>query len=103
MACACTGEGVPLRVELLKPEQQGRGISFGAVPCGSSCSRTLSLVNRGRASAFVSFGPSAELFERLGIDIMPAGGVNLQPRETMELNMWFRCATADPPPPPCGR
>eukprot|EP00775_Hariotina_reticulata_P008964 gene8964-9139_t len=84
------GEGVPLRIELLKPEQQQRGIAFGAVPCGSSCSRTLSLVNRGRASAFVSFGPSTELFERLGIDIMPAGGVSLQPRETVEVNLWFR-------------
>eukprot|EP00878_Enallax_costatus_P027844 GHUV01030012.1.p1 GENE.GHUV01030012.1~~GHUV01030012.1.p1 ORF type:complete len:171 (-),score=43.69 GHUV01030012.1:309-821(-) len=85
-----SGEGAPLRVELAKEEQLQRGVMFGAVPMGSSCSRALSLVNRGRAAAFVSFEPSAELLERLGIELVPAGGVQLRPRETADLTLWYR-------------
>ena len=69
---------------------QQRGVAFGAVPCGSSCSRTLGLVNRGRAAAFVSLEPSAELFDRLGIELIPAAGVMLRPREVAELTLWYR-------------
>jgi hypothetical protein len=86
------GEGVPLRVELAKPEQLQRGVSFGAVPCGSSCSRTLSLANRGKAAAFVSFEPSLELFERLQVEAMPAGGLLLKPHEVAEVTLWYRWA-----------
>ncbi|WIA13448.1 hypothetical protein OEZ85_007028 [Tetradesmus obliquus] len=84
------GEGVPLRVELAKPEQLQRGVSFGAVPCGSSCSRTLALANRGKAAAFVSFEPSMELFERLQVEVMPAGGMLLKPHEVAEVTLWYR-------------
>lgn len=82
---------MPLRIELAKPEQL-RGLSFGAVPCGSCCSRTLSLVNRGRAAAFVSFEPSGEMLERLGVTMLPAGGVALAPREGADLTLLYRCA-----------
>lgn len=85
-----TGEGVPLRVELAKPEQLQRGLTFGAVPCGSSCSRTLSLVNRGRAAAFIGFEPSVDMLERLGIEVMPAAGVLLRPKEASDVTMWYR-------------
>jgi hypothetical protein len=84
------GEGVPLRVELAKPEQLQRGVSFGAVPCGSSCSRTLALVNRGKAAAFVSFEPSMELFDRLQMEVMPAGGMLLKSHEVAEVTIWYR-------------
>lgn len=84
------GEGVPLRIELAHPEQLQRGVTFGAVPCGSSCTRTLALVNRGKAAAYVSLDPSQEMMQRLGIELMPAEGVNLKPRETVELNLWYR-------------
>eukprot|EP00879_Flechtneria_rotunda_P018040 GHRR01018909.1.p1 GENE.GHRR01018909.1~~GHRR01018909.1.p1 ORF type:complete len:542 (+),score=201.99 GHRR01018909.1:696-2321(+) len=85
-----SGEGVPLRVELAKAEQMQRGVAFGAVPHGSSSNRNLALANRGQASAFVSFEPSHELFERLGIEVMPAAGLMLKPREVAEVTLWFR-------------
>jgi hypothetical protein len=87
---ARAGEGVPLIIEVAKPEQSQRGVFFGAVPCGSCCNRTLSLVNKGRAAAHVSFGPSAELLQQLGIEVIPAEGVLLKARQTADLTLLYR-------------
>lgn len=84
------GEGVPLLVEVGKGDQAQRGVFFGAVPCGSCCNRVLPLVNKGRASAQVSFGPSAEVFKQLGIEIIPAEGVMLKPKQTAEVTLMYR-------------
>lgn len=81
---------MPLRVEVAKPEQLQRGVTFGAVPCGSSCSRSLSLVNRSKAAAFVSFEPNAELFERLQVEVMPAGGIMLRPHEAADVTLLYK-------------
>jgi hypothetical protein len=103
LVCACAltvGEGVPLHVEVANADQAQRGVHFGAVPCGSSSTRALALANRGRADTAVSFGPSAEMLQRLGIEVMPAGGVVLKPRQTAQLTLLYRwvaivaCATS---------
>jgi hypothetical protein len=86
------GEGVPLLVEVAKAEQAQRGVLFGPVPCGSCCNRVLPLVNRGKAAAQVSFAPSAELLQQLGIEVIPAEGVLLKPKQTAELTLMYRCA-----------
>jgi hypothetical protein len=83
---------VPLLVEVSKAEQAQRGVLFGAVPCGCCCNRVLPLINRGRAAAQVSFGPSAELLQQLGIEVIPAEGVLLKPKQTAELTLMYRCA-----------
>lgn len=83
------GEGVPLRVELADAAQ--RTLSFGAVPRGHSASRQLAVVNRGRAPALLSLAPARELFERLGIEALPAAPVVLRPREQAAVTLFFRC------------
>lgn len=86
------GEGVPLIIEVAKPEQAQRGVFFGAVPCGSCCNRTLPLINKGRAAAQINFAPSAELLQQLGIEVVPAEGVLLKAKQTAELTLLYRCA-----------
>jgi hypothetical protein len=51
----------------------------------------LPLVNKGRAAAQVNFSPSAELLEQLCIEVMPAQGVLLKPKQTAELTLLYRC------------
>ena len=82
------GEGVPLRVELSDPSQ--RTLSFGAVPRGQAASRQLSVANRGRAPAVFSLAPARELFERLGIEALPAAPVVLRPREETAITLFYR-------------
>lgn len=86
------GEGVPLIVEVAKPEQAQRGVFFGAVSCSSCCSRTLPLVNRGKAAAHISFTPCADLLERLGIEIIPAEGITLKAKQAAEVTLLYRSA-----------
>jgi hypothetical protein len=85
------GEGVPLVIEVAKPDQAQRGVFFGAVPSGSCCNRILPLINKGRAAAHISFAPSAELLQQLGIEVIPAEGVLLKPRQTADLTLLYRC------------
>lgn len=89
-ACAHAGEGVPLHVEVANADQAQRGVHFGAVPCGCSCTRSLVLANRGRAATSVAFDPSTEMLQRLGIEVLPAAGVLLKPQQKMELALLYR-------------
>lgn len=90
------GEGVPLVIEVAKPDQAQRGVCFGAVPSGSCCIRTLPLINKGRAAAHISFAPSAELLQHLGIEVIPAEGVLLKARQTAELTLLYRYVSRMP-------
>jgi hypothetical protein len=65
-------------------------VAFGAVSRGSSCSRTLQLVNRGKAPLMVGLGPSADLFARLGISASPMGLVLMRPRDKASFTLMFR-------------
>jgi hypothetical protein len=87
----CAGEGVPLIIEVAKPEQAQRGVFFGAVPCGSCCNRVLPLINKGKAAAQINFAPSAELLQQLGIEVIPVEGLMLKPRQTADLTLLYRC------------
>jgi hypothetical protein len=87
MSCTA-GEGAPLRLELANPQQAS--VAFGAVSRGSSCSRTLQLVNRGKAALMVGLGPSAELFARLGIVANPVAPVLMRPRDKASFTLMFR-------------
>lgn len=82
---------MPLIIEVAKPEQAQRGVFFGAVPCGSCCNRTLSLISKGKAAAQINFALSAELLQQLGIEVIPVEGVTLKPRQTAELTLLYRC------------
>lgn len=77
-----------MRLELADPTQ--RTLAFGAVPRGQSSARTLALANRGRAPVAVGFGPVADALAVRGIEVSPAGGLALKPREEARLSFFFR-------------
>lgn len=87
---ARAGEGVPLRLELSDPSQ--RTLAFGAVPRGQSSARTLAVTNRGRAPVALDLGPAADMLARRCLEVSPAGGLVLRPREEARLSLFFRRA-----------
>lgn len=87
------GEGSPLRVEVANPAH--RAINFGPVAQGSSSTRVISVINRGRTTAILNLTPSADLLARCGINVIPALSteVLLRPRENIDLTFFFRPST----------
>lgn len=83
-----TGEGVPLCVELADPSRQT--VAFGAVPRGQSVSRTLVVMNRGRAAATFSLARTASALGSRGIEVAPAAPLVLKPKEQASLSFTFR-------------
>lgn len=82
------GEGVPLKIEPLNPMQ--RVVNFGAVPRGQSVTRVTGIVNRGRVAATLSLSPSGAMLSRLGLEVLPASEVVLQPRESLDFTFFYR-------------
>lgn len=58
--------------------------------CHSSCSRGARPCCRGRAAALVSLSPCADLFEQLGIEVLPMAPLLLRAHDTADVTLTYR-------------
>ena len=84
------GEGIPLKLELEKTEDQI--IDFGVTRVGSDVSRTVSLINNSRKKIEITFDVDnqKEELQRQFIEIIPNGPLTIQPREKTNVEISFR-------------
>eukprot|EP00854_Cymbomonas_tetramitiformis_P000766 gene766-1240_t len=87
-AVSFTGEGTPLKVELVN-SAQGH-LNFGALRIGEDASKTVKVVNRSKIPTTLSLAPSDVTLKRLGMTIMPPGDILLRARETASFTITFR-------------
>lgn len=67
-----------------------RTLAFGAVPRGQAASRTVAIVNRGRAPVVLSLAQAAVMLASRGIEVVPAAQLVLKPRQEAAYNFMFR-------------
>ncbi|KAJ9512718.1 hypothetical protein QJQ45_019009 [Haematococcus lacustris] len=88
VAVELKGEGTPVRIEPVNPAH--RAVNMGAVLKGQSSSRTVSLINRGRAAVHVHLGPSSSWLAQRSMQALPASPILLRPRETADVSLYYR-------------
>lgn len=74
------GEGIPLKLELEKTEDQN--IEFGVTKVGGDASRTVSLVNQSKKKIEITFDVENQLEElkKQFIQIIPQNVISINPR-----------------------
>eukprot|EP00898_Chlorokybus_atmophyticus_P005824 jgi/Chlat1/6242/Chrsp44S05765 len=84
-----TGEGTPLKVELLDPVAQ-KNLQFGAVRPGHEVVRVVKVVNRSRIAATVSMRSSLATMERYAIALRNAKDTfTIKPKDVLSLDLSF--------------
>lgn len=84
------GEGIPLKLELEKTEDQN--IDFGVTKVGSEASRTVSLVNNSKKKIEITFDVEGQLEElkKQFISIIPSNSITINPREKHDIEINFK-------------
>eukprot|EP00698_Gefionella_okellyi_P022526 TRINITY_DN7486_c0_g1_i1.p1 TRINITY_DN7486_c0_g1~~TRINITY_DN7486_c0_g1_i1.p1 ORF type:complete len:4186 (-),score=1237.39 TRINITY_DN7486_c0_g1_i1:99-12656(-) len=83
-----SGEGAPMRLELLKPEQQQ--LNFGALRVGQDQLRTVKVVNRSKlATTFAASPATVSALEAVSVHVSPTHEIMLRPRESASIELRF--------------
>lgn len=79
------GEGIPLKLELEKTEDQN--IDFGVTHVGSESSRTVNVINNSKKKIEITFDVDNQLEElkKQFIQIIPSNSITINPREKTEV------------------
>jgi hydrocephalus-inducing protein len=79
------GEGIPLKLELEKTEDQN--IDFGVTHVGSESSRTVSLINNSKKKIEITFDVDSQIedLKKQFIQIIPSNSITINPREKTEV------------------
>lgn len=84
------GEGIPLKLELEKTEDQN--IDFGVTHVGSESSRTVSLINNSKKKIEITFDVDSQMedLKKQFIQIIPSNSITINPREKTEVEISFK-------------
>lgn len=85
---AVTGEGIPMQLELVDPDQAV--VDFGIVSVGADITRTVSLVNKSKQPVTFTLAPNnADQFKKCCLSLTPDKEVTLKPREVVPVEVRY--------------
>ena len=84
------GEGIPLKLELQRTEDQN--IDFGITKVGGQASRTVSLTNNSKKKIEITFDVDDQIedLKKQFIQIIPNTAVTINPREKYDIEISFK-------------
>lgn len=83
------GEGVPLKLELEKSEDQI--VDFGIQRVGGDVTKTITLINQSKKQVKISFdcGEQVLSLQKFALSINPLGEIVIPPRDRKEIEIRF--------------